>query len=99
LLKLTLDPDPGYAVKELFFTYNATSKTLYAIAPKYPANHTILVKDLKLEKGTVITLLQGGQTVKWAIKEGGVELNLPAFNPEKMKTGEAVVIKISAVVK
>jgi len=99
LLKLTLDPDPGYAVKELFFTYNATSKTLYAIAPKYPASHTILVKDLKLEKGTVITLLQGGQPVKWAIKEGGVELNLPAFNPEKMKTGEAVVIKISAVVK
>jgi alpha-L-fucosidase len=25
LLKITVDPDPGYAVKEIFYTYNAKS--------------------------------------------------------------------------
>ena len=27
LLKITIDPDPGYAVKEVFYTYNATAPT------------------------------------------------------------------------
>ena len=33
MLKLTVDPEPGYAVKELFFTYNRNTNSLYAIFP------------------------------------------------------------------
>ena len=28
MLKLTVDPDPGYAVKEVFYTYNPTNNNL-----------------------------------------------------------------------
>ncbi len=35
LLKLTVDPDPGFAVKECFFTYNAAHNDLYAILPRW----------------------------------------------------------------
>ena len=36
MLKLTVDPEPGYAVKESFFTYNPVTNNLYAILPQWP---------------------------------------------------------------
>jgi len=32
LLKLTVDPDPGFAVKEMLFTYNPAHKTCMPLA-------------------------------------------------------------------
>ena len=34
ILKQTVDPDPGYAVKEVFFTKKGNN--VYAILPRYP---------------------------------------------------------------
>jgi alpha-L-fucosidase len=36
ILKQTVDPDPGYAVKEVFFTKKGNN--IYAIMPRYPKN-------------------------------------------------------------
>ena len=57
LLKITVDPDPGYAVKEVFYTYNANTNTLYAIFPKYPANKKLVLKDISPAAGTAISFL------------------------------------------
>ena len=46
ILKQTVDPEPGYAVKEMFFTHN--DGAIYAILPKWPEGK-ITVKDFTAE--------------------------------------------------
>ncbi len=55
LLKITIDPDPGYAVKEVFYTYNAKTNSLYAIFPKYPADKKLVLKDISIPEGNTIS--------------------------------------------
>ena len=54
ILKQTVDPDPGYAVKEVFFTKKGNN--VYAILPRYPKNKIVL-KDIQTTGRTKITLL------------------------------------------
>jgi alpha-L-fucosidase len=97
LLKLIIDPEPDYAVKEIFFTYNAHSQSLYAIMPKYPSNNKITINNLHLDKFNTAVLLQTGQSLKWKTKGNNVEIPLPAFDPAKLQTERAIVIKIEGI--
>ncbi len=94
MLKLTVDPDPGYAVKELFFTYNRNTNTLYGIFPKYPDNKKLVLKDIVLPEGTKISFLSTKETVQWKQIGNDVEINLPEYNPNKIKSPYAYAIKI-----
>lgn len=95
LLKITIDPDPGYAVKEVFYTYNANSNDLYAILPKYPDNGKLLLKDMELPTGNTISFLSTNEQLKWKQSGSNIEIEMPAYNPNKIKAPYAYVIKIS----
>lgn len=95
LLKITIDPDPGYAVKEVFYTYNANNNDLYAILPKYPDNGKLLLKDMELPAGTSISFLSTKEQLKWKQSGNNIEIEMPAYNPNKIKAPYAYVIKIS----
>ncbi len=95
LLKITIDPDPGYAVKEVFYTYNANTNSLYAILPKFPNNGKLLLKDMELPAGTVINFLSTRDQLKWKQAGANIEIEMPAYNPNKIKTPYAYVVKIS----
>jgi alpha-L-fucosidase len=111
LLKLTVDPDPGYAVKECFFTYNPVHKDLYAILPKWPAvaaatatgsparagGATFTIHGLTLAQGTQIELLETQQPLTWHQQGKDLVIVLPPFDPEKMKSQYAFVIKIKNI--
>ena len=89
LLKQTVDPDPGYAVKELFFTWNEQSKSLCAIFPTWPSNRKITVKGLQLPENAAATLLATGQKLQLTRTDGNVVIQLPEYDPNKIKTGYA----------
>lgn len=95
MLKLTVDPDPGYAVKELFFSYNEKTNALYGIFPRYPSNNKLVLKDMLLPAGTVITLLSDPQTLTWKQVGENIEVALPAYDPNRMKQDLAYAIKIA----
>ena len=95
MLKLTVDPDPGYATKELFFTYNEKTNALYGIFPKYPSNGKLVLKNTLLPAGTVITLLSDPQTLSWKQVGEQVEIQLPSYDPNRMKQDLAYAIKIA----
>jgi alpha-L-fucosidase len=97
LLKQTVDPDPGFAVKELFFTWNEQSKSLCAIFPTWPSNRKITVKGLQLPENAAATLLATGQKLQMTRADGNVVIQLPEYDPNKIKTGYAWVVKISGV--
>lgn len=94
ILKTTVEPEPGYAVKEFFFTYNPTKNNLYAIFPKYPDDNKLVLKNISPPKGTVTRFLATGQIVKWKIKNGNTEIELPVYNPNKIKAPYAFAIKV-----
>ena len=99
LLKLTVDPDPGFAVKECFFTYNAEHNDLYALLPKWPALpasgvSTFTLHDLAPAPGARIELLETHETLTWHQQGGDCVISLPAYDPSKMKSAYAFVIKI-----
>jgi alpha-L-fucosidase len=93
LLKLTVDPDPGYAVKECFFTYNPTRKALYILLPRWPGA-SFTVQDLQLPAGTKVELLETHQSLSWKQEGKAVRIRFPAFDPNTIKSEYAYVIKI-----
>ncbi|MFI5133178.1 MAG: alpha-L-fucosidase [Chitinophagales bacterium] len=100
MLKLTVDPDPGNAVKEIFYTYNEKTNTLYAIFPKYPDNKKLVLKDINLPAGTTIEFLSIKENLNpiaigWKNDGRNAVIDLPEYNPNKIKTPYAYVAKIS----
>ncbi len=93
LLKQTIDPEPGYAVKEIFFTHKKDN--LYCILPQYPDNNSMEVKDLNLSQDAVVTLLSTGKQLSWENDGNDVRITLPSFDTEKVKASDAYVVKIA----
>ncbi len=95
LLKITVDPDPGYAVKEIFYTYNAATNSLYAIFPKYPDNKKLVLKGIDLTEGnSKVSFLSTKENLSWGTDEGNVIIELPEYNPNKIKAPYAYAVKI-----
>ncbi len=94
LLKLTVDPDPGYAVKEVFYTYNENTNILYAIFPKYPGNKKLLLKDMQLPVAATIDFLSTREKLSWDREGENTVINLPDYDPNKIKSPYAYVVKI-----
>jgi alpha-L-fucosidase len=96
MLKLTVDAAPGYATKEVFYTYKSAQQLLYAILPRYPADGKIVLKNLgptvPLKK---ITLLATGAVLPATLQGNDVVIQLPAFDPNVFSTASAYVIKIA----
>lgn len=95
LLKLTVDPDPGYAVKEVFYTYNENTNSLYAIFPRYPSDKKLVLKDIVLPAGTAINFLTTKQNVNWKQDGNNVTVDLPDYDPNTFKAPYAYVVKIN----
>ncbi len=92
ILKQTIDPEPGFAVKELFFTHN--DEAIFAILPKWPESK-ITVKDFNTEKNTKITLLANKTQCTWTNDDGNLEIQLPAYDPNlPPENGYAYVLRI-----
>ena len=94
MLKLTVDPDPGYAVREVFFTHK--NNTLYAILPQWPSSKKIILKDLKLA-GQKVSLLETSEILRFKNLGNNVEIPLPEFVPAKIRSDHAFVIKIEGI--
>lgn len=95
MLKLTVDPAQGYAVKEVFYTYKSANKQLYALLPRYPSNGKLVLKNLgptvPLQR---ITLLATGAKLTAVMQGNDVVIQLPPFDPNVFQTGSAYVVKI-----
>ncbi|MBI6117860.1 alpha-L-fucosidase [Salegentibacter maritimus] len=86
ILKQTINPEPGFAVKELFFTQNAENK--YVLAPKWPGVQ-MKIKNVTFKPGTKITLLVTGQELNWQQIGKNVLVQMPNYDPNIIKPEEA----------
>lgn len=81
--------------REIYYTYNAANNSLYAIFPVYPDNRQLLLKNFTLPAGTVIQFLSTKQGLRWQQIGNNVVINLPEYNPNKIKAPYAYVVKIN----
>lgn len=94
VLKITVDADSGYAVKEVFYTYNPITNSLYAILPKYPSDKKLVLKDVQLPTGTVINFLSTKENLQWQQQGNDALVTFSDYDPNKIKAPYAFVLKI-----
>jgi alpha-L-fucosidase len=95
LNKQTLEPDPGFAVKEAFFTFSPRTRSLYAILPQYPRDRKFVLREMTLPGGTEVVLLDSKERLKWENTGGNVVISLPEYHPSKFKAPESFAIRIN----
>lgn len=94
ILKQTIDPDPGYAVKEAFFTTKGNS--VYAILPKLPEGKMIL-KDIKSGARTKITMLGYDKALNWKQSGKDIVVEVPVISYNKIPCRYAWTLKLEHV--
>ena len=93
ILKQTIDPEPGFAVKELFFTQNNNAH--FVIFPQW--KEKIIIRDFMPSNNSKITLLATGEILKGVQSDKDFIVEMPTYSPNKLKDTDryAFAIKIS----
>jgi alpha-L-fucosidase len=94
ILKQTVNPDPGMAVKEVFFTKKGN--TLYAILPRLPEK-PIKIKEIPVTASSVVTLLGLDRKLKYEKDGDGIVVTIPALSINEIPFQNAYVLKITDV--
>ena len=81
ILKETVTPEAGMAVKEVFFTRQA--EALNAITPLWPGRE-LIIRGVRAGKGSRVTWLATGQTLKWKNTGENLVIALPEFDPNAL---------------
>ena len=96
MMKLTVDPEPGYASKEVFYTYNANTNSLYAIFPKYPSGRKLVLKNLGgTQSPSDITFLSTQEKLQSSQSGNDLVISLPEYDPNKIKAPYAYAIRLA----
>ncbi|OWW24589.1 alpha-L-fucosidase [Zobellia sp. OII3] len=96
VMKLTVDPEPGFASKEIFFTQKG--QTLYGICPVYPKGN-LTVKNVKLKSDAKVTLLGYEGPLKWEQNGKDIIVNVPSLTASEVPCDYAWTFKIDGVKK
>ena len=91
VMKLTVNPDPGMARKEIMFTEKGDA--LYCICPMYPKDK-LVVKNVQGRPCTEITLLGYDKPLKWENKGNDMVIEVPALTPAELPCEHAWTFKV-----
>ena len=96
ILKQTVDPEPGYAVKEAFFTQKG--RNLYTITPKWPGKQ-LLIRDVNATPGSKVTLLSTQEVLTWENQGKDLLIKMPVFDPNHFSDADyyAYAFKITEI--
>lgn len=94
ILKLTVNPDEGQAVKEIMFTRK--HDTVYAITPLFPKKE-LKVKSVVPTKNTQVILVRTNQKLNWHYRKGIMTIQVPAELVLELPFQHAYTFKITGV--
>jgi alpha-L-fucosidase len=81
ILKLMVNPEPGYATKEIIFT--SKDDSLFAMTPRWPGKE-LVIKDVSPSKDCTVELLATGEKLEWKKSDGNMVIEMPDFDPNKI---------------
>lgn len=94
MMKLTVNPEPGYAVKEIFYTYNAKTNSLFAVFPKYPSNKKLVLRNMPAVTAGEIRFLSTNEKLNHHREKDDLVIDLPEYDPNKIKAPYAYAVEI-----
>ena len=94
VFEMTVSPKPGNAVKQLYFTRQAT--TLYALAPGWPDAQMLTVKDVDTSARTTVSLLGCPKKISWKQSGSGIEIDLANIGVNDLPCQYIYTFKITA---
>jgi len=94
LLKQTVCPEPGMAVKEVFFTTKGGA--VYAIVPKLP-DGGLLLKGVVPQPGARVCLLGTDKTFRWEKVQDGMRITVPPLLAKEVPCEHAWVFKLTGL--
>ncbi len=94
VLRLTLEPEDGQAVKEVFFTRKDDS--LYAITPRFPHEELVL-RGIKSSPDTHVSLLGISRALSWTERDGNLVIRIPSMPLHELPCRNAWAFKITGI--
>jgi alpha-L-fucosidase len=94
ILRKTVDPIPGFAVKEAFFTRK--EEAVFAILPRHPEKELVL-RGIRLRPGAEIRLLSSGRSIAWQQVAENIVLDVSAMAPQDAQIPYAFIFRISGM--
>ena len=92
ILKQTVNPDPGMARKEAFFT--AKGNNIYVILSTWPTDCRLLIVDCRFDQIKDITLLLNDQRLDYKQDGDNLVIEMPAYDPMVFGGKEPFVLQI-----
>jgi alpha-L-fucosidase len=94
MLKQTVDPEPGYAVREIFFT--TKGEDVFAIVPKLPTDK-LIIRDFAVSEKTKVSMLGTDSKFKFEKSDNGIAIDVSDINKENLPCDYAWVFKITNI--
>lgn len=92
ILKQTIDPQPGYAVREIFFT--CKEKDVFAIVPKFPKGE-LVIRDFQASPHTKVTMLGSEKALSYKQRGKDLVITVPFMTVDELPCQYAWVFRIS----
>lgn len=96
IMRLTLSPREGDAVKEIFFTQKESK--VYAITPRLPARE-LVVRDVTLEENSEISLLGYAESLTWRQEGANLVIEMPRVRESQLPSALAFVFRMAGVIE
>jgi alpha-L-fucosidase len=94
ILKLTVNPEEGQAVKEIMFTRKGND--VFAITPKFPSKQ-LEIRHVVPSSGTQVSLLGARGKLEWSYENSVLKITVPADLVLEMPFQHAWTFKITNV--
>lgn len=91
ILKQTIDPEPGYAVREIFFT--SKKSVIYAICPLWPKDQ-LIIRDIGEISIKNISLLGSNINLSYSLKGDDLIIDIPDMAVQDLPCDYAWTFKI-----
>jgi len=95
ILKLTVQPESGQAIKEFMFTQKAN--TIYAITPQFPQSGLLKIKNVAPTENTEIILLGTEKKLTWTLEDTVLCVQVPNHLIFEIPYQYACTFKISNI--
>jgi alpha-L-fucosidase len=93
--EMTIDPKPGHARKEIWFT--CKDHILYAMTPGWPENNTLIIKDVDLSEDFRVSMLGVDKKINTRIDDGQLVLDLSGISINDLPCNYIFSFKVEGV--
>ncbi|TLX74353.1 alpha-L-fucosidase [Labilibacter sediminis] len=95
IFEMTIDPKPGNAYKEAWFTKKG--QDLYALTPGWPKDNQLTIRNVELSKEGTVEMLGVAKLLNYTIEGNNIHIDLSNIGINDLPCNHIYTIKISNI--